>query len=191
MHGWIQCVYICLWPDWLWKDLHNGGTYNKFISQYIYTYLYPQGPDYNPGINKRAMTELFDIACDRQEDWQYTLTVSMTEIYNEQVHDLLGSNPEARLDIKQGSCGNFVQGLTWMPVQNTGEINEVCRVHACIHVYVLFKVFAVGHKNRATAATNMNIESSRSHALLCIKVTGKNLTTGAHTLGECITTNFC
>ena len=46
------------------------------------------------------------------------------------------------------------------------------------------KVFAVGHKNRATAATTMNIESSRSHALLCIKVTGKNLTSGARTLGE-------
>ena len=136
------------------------------------------------------MSELFDIACSRQEDWQYSLSMSMTEIYNEQVHDLLGSNPEARLDIKQGSRGNFVQGLTWMPVQNTGEINEVCRVRVCIHVYVLLKVFAVGHKNRATAATNMNIESSRSHALLCIKVTGKNLTTGAQTLGVCVTTNF-
>ena len=42
----------------------------------------------------------------------------------------------------------------------------------------------MGHRNRATAATTMNIESSRSHALLCIKVTGKNLTTGARTLGE-------
>lgn len=51
------------------------------------------------------------------------------------------------------------------------------------------KVFAVGHRNRATAATTMNIESSRSHALLCIKVTGKNLTTGARTLGK-IERNF-
>lgn len=74
------------------------------------------------------MTELFCIASDKQDDWQYSLTVSMTEIYNEQVHDLLGSNPEARLDIKQGAQGNFVQGLTWMPVQNIGEMNEV---HNC------------------------------------------------------------
>lgn len=51
----------------------------------------------------------------------------MTEIYNEQVHDLLASDPSARLDIKQGAQGNFVQGLTWMPVQNIGEINEVYR----------------------------------------------------------------
>lgn len=71
------------------------------------------------------MTELFRIASERECDWQYNLTVSMTEIYNEQVHDLLGSNPEARLDIKQGPEGNFVQGLTWMSVQNIGEINEV------------------------------------------------------------------
>lgn len=74
------------------------------------------------------MTELFHIASDKQDDWQYSLTVSMTEIYNEQVHDLLGSSPGARLDIKQGAQGNFVQGLTWVPVQNIGEINEV---HPC------------------------------------------------------------
>ena len=81
------------------------------------------------------MTELFYIASDRQDDWQFSLTVSMTEIYNERVHDLLGSDPEARLDIKQGSHGNFVQGLTWMSVHNISEINEVVdNTSTIIHV---------------------------------------------------------
>jgi len=89
-------------------------------SQYIL-----QGPKTNPGVNKRAMNELFRIATGKQGDWNYTFTVSMTEIYNEQVHDLLGSNPEAKLDIKQGAQGNFVQGLTWLQVENTEEMNQV------------------------------------------------------------------
>ena len=45
------------------------------------------------------------------------------------------------------------------------------------------RTFSVGHRNRATASTNMNEHSSRSHALLCVEVTGINRTTGAKTFG--------
>jgi len=79
------------------------------------------------------MNELFRIATGKCGDWHYTFTVSMTEIYNEQVHDLLGSNPDARLDIKQGAQGNFVQGLTWLQVENTEEMNQV----ECIVIYTI------------------------------------------------------
>lgn len=82
------------------------------------------------------MNELFRIASDKRGDWDYTFMVSMTEIYNEQVHDLLGSKPEARLDIKQGAQGNFVQGLTWLQVENTERMNQVeftVIVHYSLH----------------------------------------------------------
>lgn len=46
------------------------------------------------------------------------------------------------------------------------------------------RVFSVGRKNRATASTNMNEHSSRSHALLCVEVIGQNFTTGAKTSGN-------
>ena len=123
MDGYNVCIFA-------YGQTGSGKTYTMEVIKMVQLFNVPicepsQGPDSNPGINKRAMTELFCIASDKQDDWRYSLTVSMTEIYNEQVHDLLGSNPEARLDIKQGAQGNFVQGLTWMPVQNIGEINEV------------------------------------------------------------------
>ena len=98
------------------------------------------------------MTELFHITGGRQEDWEYNLTVSMTEIYNEQVRDLLGSDPEARLDIKQGVQGNFVQGLTWMPVHNISEINEVVHITSTtIHEYTcryLLWVIRIGQQQQ-------------------------------------------
>ena len=48
----------------------------------------------------------------------------------------------------------------------------------------LLQVFSVGQENRATAATNMNEHSSRSHALMCVSVVGTNKTTGAKSLGK-------
>lgn len=45
------------------------------------------------------------------------------------------------------------------------------------------QVLAHGQVNRATGATQMNIQSSRSHALLCVAVKGENKVTGVVTLG--------
>ena len=52
------------------------------------------------------------------------------------------------------------------------------------HLSPLSQVFNVGKENRATAATNMNEHSSRSHALMCVSIVGTNKTTGAKTLGN-------
>ena len=45
------------------------------------------------------------------------------------------------------------------------------------------QVFALGHRNRATASTNMNEHSSRSHALLRVTVVGRNKETNKKTTG--------
>ena len=42
----------------------------------------------------------------------------------------------------------------------------------------------MGKTNRATAITDMNEHSSRSHALLCVTVIGTNKTTGQRTTGK-------
>ena len=47
-------------------------------------------------------------------------------------------------------------------------------------------MFAIGKTNRATATTDMNEHSSRSHALLCVTVVGVNQTTGQGTKGNVI-----
>ena len=123
MDGYNVCIFA-------YGQTGSGKTYTMEVTQYRLKYTICiihilQGPESNPGINKRAMNELFRIAGGKRGDWNYNFTVSMTEIYNEQVHDLLGRNPEARLDIKQGAQGNFVQGLTWLEVENTEEMNQV------------------------------------------------------------------
>ncbi|KAM8762584.1 kinesin-like protein KIFC3 isoform 3-T3 [Acanthopagrus schlegelii] len=126
----------------------------------------------NPGINQRALRLLFSEVTDKAPDWDYNITVSMVEIYNEMLRNLLGENPTDKLDIKMNPDGSgqlYVPGLTEFTVQSPEDIN---------------KVFELGHMNRATACTNLNEHSSRSHALLIITVSGFNSATGNRTQGK-------
>nr|XP_029131633.1 kinesin-like protein KIFC3 isoform X2 [Labrus bergylta] len=126
----------------------------------------------DPGINQRALRLLFSEVTEKAPDWDYKITVSMVEIYNETLRNLLGENPTDKLDIKMNPDGSgqlYVPGLTEFVVQSPEDIN---------------KVFELGHMNRATACTNLNEHSSRSHALLIITVSGFNASTGNRTQGK-------
>jgi len=127
-----------------------------------------EGPGSNPGINQRALRLLFKESDDSQ-DWEFTITVSVVEIYNEMLRDLLGDDPTAKLDIKQGKEGMFVPGLNVVRVNNVDEVNEV---------------FALGHRNRITATTDMNEHSSRSHSILMVTVYGVNKNTRTKITGK-------
>ncbi|KAJ8247363.1 hypothetical protein GJAV_G00245540 [Gymnothorax javanicus] len=131
-----------------------------------------EGVPENPGINQRALKLLFSEVMEKAPDWEFHITVSMVEIYNETLRNLLGDNPSEKLDIKMcpdGSGQLYVPGLTKFAVQSVEDIN---------------KVFELGHVNRATACTNLNEHSSRSHALLIVHVSGFNSSTGHRTSGK-------
>ncbi|KAM8888631.1 kinesin-like protein KIFC3 isoform 3-T3 [Synchiropus picturatus] len=130
-----------------------------------------EGVASDPGINQRALRLLFSEVTEKT-DWEYKISVSMVEIYNETLRNLLGENPTDKLDIKMNPDGSgqlYVPGLTEFTVQSPEDIN---------------RVFELGHVNRATACTNLNEHSSRSHGLLIINVSGYNCTTGSSTQGK-------
>ncbi|XP_063044056.1 kinesin-like protein KIFC3 isoform X2 [Engraulis encrasicolus] len=131
-----------------------------------------EGVPENPGINQRALRLLFDEVSEKKPDWEYSISVSMVEIYNETLRSLLGDNLNDKLDIKMcpdGSGQLYVPGLTEFSVESVEDIN---------------KVLELGHMNRATACTNLNEHSSRSHALLIVTVAGFNSSTGHRTSGK-------
>ncbi|XP_023565050.1 kinesin-like protein KIFC3 isoform X4 [Octodon degus] len=131
-----------------------------------------EGTRENPGINQRALQLLFSEVQEKAADWEYTITVSVTEIYNEVLRDLLGTEPQEKLEIRlcpDGSGQLYVPGLTEFQVQSVEDIN---------------KVFEFGHNNRTTEFTNMNEHSSRSHALLIVTVRGRDCSTGLCTIGK-------
>ena len=105
--------------------------------------------------NGSNAASLDDSILSQSEPFCFSVSVSMMEIYNDQVFDLLDSGGRG-LEIRQSPEGGvYVPGLRQMPV-------------ACLDD--VMKVFATGSANRATGATNINEHSSRSHSVLQVDV---------------------
>eukprot|EP00730_Choanoeca_flexa_P018551 TRINITY_DN9023_c0_g1_i3.p1 TRINITY_DN9023_c0_g1~~TRINITY_DN9023_c0_g1_i3.p1 ORF type:complete len:900 (+),score=263.76 TRINITY_DN9023_c0_g1_i3:174-2873(+) len=140
-------------------------AYGQTGSGKTYTMM---GPKENPGVNRRAIRELFTV-CQERQDIDYTISVAIMEVYNEKIFDLATTNRSKTLNIHRGPQGMFVGDLTETVVTSVDDI---------------VAVMAMGDKNRSTSATKMNTDSSRSHFLLQIKVQGVNRITHATTWGK-------
>ncbi|KYO43380.1 kinesin-like protein KIFC3 [Alligator mississippiensis] len=93
------------------------------------TYTMEGVPD-DPGINQRALEVLYREMEAKQGLCKYAVSLSLVEIYNEVIRDLLGKDPQERLDIKlnpDGSGQLHVPGLTCVEVQGFREIKKVAR----------------------------------------------------------------
>jgi len=134
-----------------------------------------EGSPSNPGVNTRALKELFRIKQERAPEYAYKIKISMLEIYNEQIRDLLAdqkANPWDEMiqpKIRKSARGMFVDGLTEWPVKCLEDVN---------------KGITKGKSNRSTGVTNMNEHSSRSHMLLSVQVTGRNSVAGINHFGK-------
>lgn len=128
------------------------------------------GPPDNRGVNTRALEELFKLSDERRAEVRDDISVSILEIYNESIQDLLGDNSAGRkLEIRQGEYGNHVPDLTNVEVS---EITEVLRL------------MQLGDTNRSSGCTNMNEHSSRSHSIMAVTVMSTNIHTGQVTRGK-------
>ncbi|ETP22685.1 hypothetical protein F441_04084 [Phytophthora nicotianae CJ01A1] len=102
----------------------------------------------NAGMIPRALQHVFAMVKKRQMTYVDSLRVSMVEIYNDQILDLL----------HEGSTGSGKNVVAKCETDITArEVNGYAQVDA---------VMRDGNANRNIAATKMNLESSRSHALV-------------------------
>uniref|UniRef100_A0A8C7IQA7 Kinesin family member 13A n=1 Tax=Oncorhynchus kisutch TaxID=8019 RepID=A0A8C7IQA7_ONCKI len=110
-----------------------------------------------PGLIPRLCCSLFErIGREDSQVLSFKVEVSYMEIYNEKVRDLLDPKGSRQsLKVREHKVlGPYVDGLS----QTDGEMD----------IEVLM---SEGNKSRTVAATNMNEESSRSHAVFSIIVT--------------------
>ena len=113
------------------------------------TYTMIGGPGNSQGLIPRCAAHLLQ---DRGES---ELVCSMVEIYREKVLDLLHPNLKP-LKIKESpSAGVFMQGVTEVSVTSEAEV-----------LYLLKR----GAEQRTVAATTFNQLSSRSHAIVSLKL---------------------
>lgn len=124
-----------------------------------------EGSEHNRGVNYRTLEQLFKIAWERRETFTYNISVSVLEVYNEQIRDLLATSPTSKkLEIRQASEGvHHVPGIVEANVENIQEG---------------WSVLQAGSNARAIGSNHVNEHSSRSHCILCIMVRTKNLMNG-------------
>ncbi|CAG9768811.1 unnamed protein product [Ceutorhynchus assimilis] len=115
------------------------------------------------GIQKGMIPRTFDlifknIAELQRSGWSYTVKASFLEIYNENIRDLLNTKQGQKHDI----CFNegaetTVTNLSIQTINSAAELE---------------RYMVLAHRNRATAATDFNEHSSRSHAVTKIHLEG-------------------
>ena len=113
----------------------------------------------NKGIVPISCEEIFKRISDNKEpSLHYEVEVSMLEIYNEKVQDLLvpiSNRPPSGLKIRESKAlGVFVADLTKYPVSSYEEISNK---------------MDEGYQNRTIGSTLMNNTSSRAHTIVTIE----------------------
>ncbi|CAG0898160.1 unnamed protein product [Darwinula stevensoni] len=116
------------------------------------------GTEAEPGIAPRAFQRIFQIAHDTKHKFHVKVTAYMLELYNDRLLDLLRVplGTEEKLEAKKDKTGMvYVQGATIRPAYSAAD---------------LCGIFDEGVRNRHTATTRMNVESSRSHLIIGVQV---------------------
>ena len=122
-----------------------------------------QGPDVeNPpehlrGVIPRSFQHIFDnVTLADSTKTTHVITASYLEIYNENVRDLLGADPNNVLALKEDpEKGVFVKGLEWHVVNSPEDTDALMRK---------------GFDRRMVGKTEMNASSSRSHTIFTVIV---------------------
>ncbi|CAL8108590.1 unnamed protein product [Orchesella dallaii] len=127
----------------------------------------------NLGILPRCISYLFDqireLTVQISPAPDFKVSVQFTELYNEEVIDLLSDNPIMHSSTSRPATGN--KSNIKIHEDSSGQIYLVNlatkSVSSCSETLETLKTGAL---NRTTASTNMNDSSSRSHAIFSIMV---------------------
>jgi len=148
---------------------HDTGISFRTIQKLLHLLEHKAVKAREASLGLHASTDDTSGSCDSPkivESFKYEVMISMLEIYNDEVYDLLtpslASDYKLRnakkviLDVKRNKNGGLeVPGLTKVEVQTLQDVASLLKT---------------GNENRATATTNMNEHSSRSHMVLKVEV---------------------
>ncbi|KAF7822856.1 Kinesin-like protein KIN-14N [Senna tora] len=158
-------------------------AYGQTGSGKTYTMMGRPGHPGEKGLIPRSLEQIFQTRQSLEpQGWKYELQVSMLEIYNETIRDLLSTNrssldvtrvengtPGKQYTIKHDANGNtHVSDLTVVDVQSAKE--------------VAFLLNQAAH-SRSVGKTQMNEQSSRSHFVFTLRIYGVNESTDQQVQG--------
>jgi hypothetical protein len=114
----------------------------------------------NSGVIPRACADLFAHIGEKCQG-NASVELSYLEVYNEEIRDLLTSDVDRKIQIREDFNGEvFVEGLTTIEVTSPLEVG---------------KLMNEANGRRAVASTKINEVSSRSHAICIISIQGTTI----------------
>ncbi|XP_047951925.1 kinesin-like protein KIN-14N isoform X1 [Salvia hispanica] len=156
-------------------------AYGQTGSGKTYTMMGKPGLLDQKGLIPRSLEQVFQTKQMLEaQGWKYEMQVSMLEIYNETIRDLLSANKStfdaSRVDtaakqyaIKHDANGNtYVSDLTIVDVRSSREVS-----------YLLERAA----QSRSVGKTQMNEQSSRSHFVFTLRIVGVNESTDQQVQG--------
>lgn len=117
-----------------------------------------RGEEHDPGFIRLAVDDIFTKIQQTSSSRRYEMSVSYLEIYNEKVIDLLGHGPLAltNLQIRDDSdFGTKIVGINSPAILSKDD---------------LLQLIKLGDAKRKTSTTDYNMRSSRSHAIVQIRL---------------------
>lgn len=121
------------------------------------------------GVIPRITEQIFASILASESNIEYIVKVSYMEIYMERIRDLLVPQNDNLPVHEEKAKGVYVKGLQEVFVNSVEEV---------------YHILDAGGAARATASTNMNQESSRSHSIFLVTIQQKNLDSGSQKTGQ-------
>ena len=112
------------------------------------------------GIIPRMINQVFNHIKMSPPELQFTVKVSIIEIYMEKISDLIDLTRKNLNIREEKSKGIYIEDLTEYFVKSEEEVINKMKV---------------GNDNRSVAATNMNEHSSRSHSIVILTILQSNV----------------
>lgn len=110
----------------------------------------------NRGLYYTLSNKIFDVIETYPDSINVNIELSMYEIYNDELRDLLVEKQKTKLVIISKPSGTYIQGLQKFKIESVSDIIDF-----------LHK----GEKTRSTASTDINDHSSRSHCIMTLYIT--------------------
>lgn len=174
LDGYNVCIFA-------YGQTGSGKTFTMIGAADIADCLHENGEfDDLAGITPRAVSELFRLLNERTAQVSFEVEVQMFQLYRDGLEDLLSKakGKKAGGDPMKPAGGTLK--ITLAEHSPTGLV-DVAGANTMVATCPadVMKIFAEGSSRRATASTQMNAESSRSHLIcsLVVKLTNRRTNT--------------
>lgn len=148
-------------------------AYGQTGSGKTYTMMGRPGNPDQKGLIPQSLEQIFrTMQSLKSQGWKYELQVSMLEIYNETIRDLLSTSRSTDTPRTENGVSGKQYAIRHDPSGNTHVSDlTIIDVHSSREVSYLLDQAA---RSRSVGRTQMNEQSSRSHFVFTLRISGIN-----------------